>query len=299
MHTESDNLPAIHKIALAFDGSQNSFEACEVAGQIAHGFKATLTTIYVIPPSIGIRSRPIPDVNVRASLAKAMSLVTSYEGVSAKSEILDSHSLSVYESVIDYASKERSDLLVSGTRGFRGFERLLLGSVSSNLVSYSQCSVLVVRAPKKGIDEKINLKRVLVATDGSENSSAGVRLAISFGKALSLKLTFVNIVYLPSMTFAAGAGNWYDRAIAESRDQGKRITEEAKSLATKNGVEAETKIIDEFHSPIEGITKFAELGNYDLIVVGTRGLGGFKRLFLGSVASGVVHYAHCSVLVVR
>jgi len=299
LYTESENLPAIHKIALAFDGSQNSFEACEVAGQIAHGFKATLTAIYVIPLSIGIRSRPIPDEKVRASLAKAMSLAASYEGVSAKGEILDSRSLSVSESVLDYVSKEKSDLLVAGTRGFGGFERLLLGSVSSNLVTYSQCSVLVVRAPKKDVEEKINLRRVLVATDGSENSSAGVRLVISLGKALSLKLTFVNIVYLPSMTFTAGAGNWYDRAIAESRDEGKRITEEAQLLAMKNGVEAETKIIDEFHSPIEGITKFADLGNYDLIVVGTRGLGGFKRLFLGSVASGVVHYAHCSVLVVR
>ena len=52
-------------------------------------------------------------------------------------------------------------------------------------------------------------------------------------------------------------------------------------------------------SVVGGITDFAEEENVDLIVVGTRGKSGFKKLLLGSVASGIVNYATCPVLVVK
>jgi nucleotide-binding universal stress UspA family protein len=50
---------------------------------------------------------------------------------------------------------------------------------------------------------------------------------------------------------------------------------------------------------VGGIVGFAEKENIDLIVIGTRGRSGFKKLLLGSVASGVVNYAHCPVMVVK
>jgi nucleotide-binding universal stress UspA family protein len=295
--TENTNIPKINKITLAFDGSENSLQACEAAAIITRGFNAELTAVYVLPKSIGVRSVPVPDKHARSSLEKAMTMITSYEGVHASSEILDSKSLSIYESLIDYVERKKSDLLISGTRGHGGFERLLVGSVSSSLVSYSPCSVMVVR--KAQGEEKMKLGRILVAIDGSENATRAARLAISLARALSSKLTFVNVVYLPPVSYTAGEGNWFDRAIAESVEEGKKITAQAESTARKNGVEADSKVIDEMHSPVFALTKIAEQENYDLITVGTRGLSGFKKLVLGSVASGVVHYAHCSVLVAR
>jgi len=52
-------------------------------------------------------------------------------------------------------------------------------------------------------------------------------------------------------------------------------------------------------STVQGIVEFASNEKVDLIVIGTRGLSGFKRLLIGSVSSGVVAHAHCPVLVVR
>ena len=52
-------------------------------------------------------------------------------------------------------------------------------------------------------------------------------------------------------------------------------------------------------SVVGGIIDFAEKENIDLIVVGTRGRSGLKRLLLGSVASGIVNYAHCPVMIVK
>jgi len=65
------------------------------------------------------------------------------------------------------------------------------------------------------------------------------------------------------------------------------------------GIAVTTKIIENFRSPVWAITKFADEGKFDLTVVGTRGMGGLKKAFLGSVANGIVHYANNSVLVTR
>ena len=105
-------------------------------------------------------------------------------------------------------------------------------SVSSNLVSNSTCSVLVAREPRNNVEEKIPLTRIVVIV-GSEYSDKAVKLAISLGKVLQLKLTFVNVVYLPVLSYSAGAGHWYVNTVDQCRDEGKKITVEAKSLAAK------------------------------------------------------------------
>jgi len=70
--------------------------------------------------------------------------------------------------------------------------------------------------------------------------------------------------------------------------------------ARQQEVNAKSEILWELgKSPVDLITEYAKKHSVDLIVMGTRGRGGFKRLLLGSVASGVVTNAKCSVLVVR
>jgi nucleotide-binding universal stress UspA family protein len=73
----------------------------------------------------------------------------------------------------------------------------------------------------------------------------------------------------------------------------------AKAIAKSAGVEAESKVIQPAASVVEGIVDYASSEKIDLIVVGTRGLGGFKKMLLGSVSSGVVAHAPCAVLIVR
>ena len=70
-------------------------------------------------------------------------------------------------------------------------------------------------------------------------------------------------------------------------------------LARKEGVKTTTAVLDNVTSTVYAITNYAEQRRIDLIVVGSRGLGGFKRMLLGSVSSGVLNHASCSVLVVR
>jgi nucleotide-binding universal stress UspA family protein len=84
----------------------------------------------------------------------------------------------------------------------------------------------------------------------------------------------------------------HKKAFLEWLDSTKRKCE-------KEGVQTEIKVIGGPSPVSSSIVNYAENENVDLIVVGTRGRSGFKRLLLGSVASGVVTYAHCPVLVVK
>ncbi len=70
-------------------------------------------------------------------------------------------------------------------------------------------------------------------------------------------------------------------------------------MTKKINVEIVTEVIIAEESIVSEIIEFAERENIDLIIMGTRGRTGFKKLLLGSVASGVVNFAHCPVLVIR
>ncbi len=72
-----------------------------------------------------------------------------------------------------------------------------------------------------------------------------------------------------------------------------------KDLREKIDVEFKTDVVIAEESIVKEIIEYSERENIDLIVIGTRGRTGFKKLFLGSVASGVLNFAHCPVLVVR
>ncbi len=71
------------------------------------------------------------------------------------------------------------------------------------------------------------------------------------------------------------------------------------SEAKKRGIVVEANIPEATTSVVETIVNQAVRENADLIIVGTRGLGAFKKLILGSVSNGVVSHAHCPVLVIR
>ena len=84
----------------------------------------------------------------------------------------------------------------------------------------------------------------------------------------------------------------------EDREARKMVNEGA-LLVKIHGVKATGQVIRHVPSVVEAITDFAVKKRVDLIVIGTRGLTGFKKLLLGSVTSGIVSHAHCEVLVVR
>lgn len=288
------------KILVAFDGSPSSVAAIDLTAILAKMYKSSVTIAHVLPPMPALsvtRKKEYENTmeNKADILTMKMTSRLQNDGVDAKSKILRSKE-SIWQSLIDLSSAEKSDLIVAGTRGLGAFRRMVLGSVSTNLVNHAPCPVLVVR--KRVYRIEIGLEKILVATDGSKSANTAVETAATLAKNVGAELKIAHIVYIPPYAYTGG-GYALSEIYKDLTEEGKRIVTEAAKLADANGVHADVEVIDNQRSPVQAIVDLAEEEQTDLIVVGTRGLGGLKKVFLGSVANGVVHYAKCSVLVTR
>lgn len=91
----------------------------------------------------------------------------------------------------------------------------------------------------------------------------------------------------------------YDEFFEYADKKAKEIVARKASIAKSRGLKARDVVVRSTNTIVQTIVEFAAKEKIDVIVVGTRGLGGFKRLLMGSVSSGIVTHAPCSVLVVR
>ncbi len=82
-------------------------------------------------------------------------------------------------------------------------------------------------------------------------------------------------------------------------DKDRKELTELVRLAKADRIDARAEVLDKGGPAIKQILDYAERGGFDLIVAGTRGLGGFSKILLGSVSTSLVSHAHCPVLVAR
>jgi nucleotide-binding universal stress UspA family protein len=184
-----------------------------------------------------------------------------------------------------------ADLLVVGARGLGGFKELLLGSVSSQCVHHSPCSVAVVR----GSDHTMGgtPERLVAGVDGSAGSIQGLRWAADEATARHATLTVVH-AFLPPATGAFGEFPFpWDPAVLE--DGARAVVDRAVDELGDRDLVVERRIVAEGAAT----ALLGAADGADLLVVGSRGHEGFAGLLLGSVSSHVAHHAACPVVVVR
>jgi nucleotide-binding universal stress UspA family protein len=145
------------------------------------------------------------------------------------------------------------------------------------------------------------VRQILVPVDGSDHAKRAAQVAISLASIYKAGVVIISVVSPPAFFISGPVG-----APADLTDYYRLEMEDANgavnsvmSLAKNAGVDAKLQVLRPTASVTEAIIEFATAEKVDLIVVGTRGLGGFKKLLLGSVSGGVIANAPCSVLVVR
>ena len=147
------------------------------------------------------------------------------------------------------------------------------------------------------------ITRVLVAVDGSEYAKKAINAAVTLCKAVDAELIAFHAIPVPRHLFTEESGGMYPfpltQYFASARKEAQGLVDDAVALAKKSGITATGLVADPGYSIVEAIVQAASSHNIDLIVVGSRWLGGFKKLLIGSVSAAVVNHAHCSVLVVR
>lgn len=154
----------------------------------------------------------------------------------------------------------------------------------------------------------VSITKILVPVDGSKPSERAAEYAIDIAKMRKAKLIAIHVMHLPAYAFTPTPIEGMPTPIAtpiplaisnEERKVAENYLNKVKGTAKRARITVETKILENQPSIVSAITEFAEREGCDLIVIGTKGRTGIRKILLGSVADGVVTYAQCPVLVVR
>jgi nucleotide-binding universal stress UspA family protein len=144
-------------------------------------------------------------------------------------------------------------------------------------------------------------KRILVPVDGSATASAGLREAIALAKGQDASLHLVHVLDYHALAMAGLEGGAYmDDLAASLKQSGQRILERAEQLARKSGVKASGVLLESPGGPAaDAIVRQAKKSKADLIVIGTHGRRGLRRMLMGSDAEQVVRGSPVPVMLVR
>jgi nucleotide-binding universal stress UspA family protein len=157
-----------------------------------------------------------------------------------------------------------------------------------------------------GSDGRKTFAKIMVAVDGSPNSMKAFDHALRLVEELQTELIIIHVISDPRTGLLVEYGTRHGSMavvhayVEAAKKEAIQWLKPLEARAKQNGINTKTEILWKAgKSPVSMITEYAKKHSIDLIVIGTRGLGGFKRLLMGSVASGIVSHSSCSVMVVR
>ena len=290
----------LNRILCPVDFSEFSEHALLFAMRMAKWYGARLRVLHVMPampPSAGNElagvSRALTARNLTAFIER-----NRISGIDVDSEIVESPDPSA--TILGYANRFDADLVVTGSHGRSGIQRVLLGSVVEALLHKSGRPVLAIPShidPRR-MSGAITFKRVLCAVDFGGPSLAALAYAFSIAEECDARLTLLHVIEMPPDLQHAPAPPYYavegtrTEAEAESRRRlAALIPEEARDFCT-----IETAVLE--GSASREILRMAEAGDVDLIVLGVHGRNAFDLAFFGSNSKDLIRQAHCPVLVV-
>jgi nucleotide-binding universal stress UspA family protein len=286
-------------ILLATDGSEHALAAAQLANDLALPAGSRITILAVLIPR---------EASQNAYLENALEqtrAVIHNQDITVQTELLTGYPAEV---IHEYSQNQPIDLVILGAKGLRHTMGILLGGVAQQVVEYTQVPVLVVRAPYNG------LKRIMAALDESGCSQhvleflsgSGFHLPLPLPKDAEISLIHVlpplSIYshYIPSMH----GGQIYippdeelDRRHEEEKGRAKDLLRRAVDALEQAGIRASSELLT--GDAATEIIEYAVQKKMDLILVGSRGLSAARAWLLGSVSRKLVHYAGCSVLVVK
>lgn len=216
-------------------------------------------------------------------------MIASEFGIEARSFLCEGDPPTV---IVDIAEEKKVDLIVLGTYGRKGINRLLMGSVTSQVIINSHVDVLVV---KKACSECAGTyTSILVPFDGSAFSRKAMERACRLSKIDSSDITALYII----PRYEEMLGFFRTEAIEKSlRPEADKVLDAAKEIASAQGLSVKTEILEGHAS--EEILKSASRERNDLILMGSYGWRGVNKAIMGSTAERVIMNAPCPVLVAK
>lgn len=200
------------------------------------------------------------------------------------------------------ARAEGAHLVVMGTHGRQGLERLVMGSLTSKVLRKVEAPVVTYRWPKAAPLPRPGVpKRLLVPVDFSDGSRAAFERAAALAEACGAAIDVLNVVHQLS---AVEGAEMVVRAEGDSNLPFERWTrtrglDELEVFLSRARGHDRAELRVEVGEPAEAIIEAARLEGYDLVVMGTHGRSGLERWMVGSVAERVAREAPCPVMTCR
>ena len=145
----------------------------------------------------------------------------------------------------------------------------------------------------------IELSRILVGIDGSEESMRAAEYAVSIAKLYNAELIAITVLTPDSSPGIKSPPLTVREIILLAEEEARLWFDKIKKKANKKEIQMTTEVIVAKRSVLSTVLEYVIDQKTDLIVVGTRGRSGIKKMLLGSIASGLVTYAPCPILVVK
>ena len=301
----------IRRILCPIDFSDFSRRALDHAVAIANWYGATITLLHVaaiVPTAAYAPGDPIlPSMLLtqadREQLLQCMRTFAATEAGSSVRWELDIAQGAAATEIQARADDMRADLLVMGTHGRSGFTRLVLGSVTEQVLRAAACPVLTVPRLAPDAVPAVLFRRILCAVDFSDCSLQALGYAASLAQRAQGALTVVHAIELepelsPDLheTVAGGPVSLAQYIEAAEDDYLERL-QRAVTGEVRAQCRVETRLLK--GKADHEILRVAREEGSDLIVIGVCGRGAIDRLVLGSTAQHVVRQAPCPVLTLR
>jgi nucleotide-binding universal stress UspA family protein len=287
------------------DLSASSARALAHATALASWYNAQLTVLHVVPTFDPIQVRgdlgnlvqvvtPLPREQVIEDMSRSLNLPAVAPRATPAAEAGDPQA-----TIIDQAISKRADLIVVGTHGRRGFKRLLMGSVTENVLREAPCPVLTVppQAPSAA-SESVTFKRILCPVDFSPSALQALGFALDLARQADGRVTLVHVLEWLAEEEPRASAHFnvpeYRRYVAADAQERLRtlVADESRTW-----VEIDDMVV--YGRAHREILRAAETQPADLIVMGAQGRGGVGLALFGSTTQQVVRGAMCPVLTVR
>ncbi|MDP2055311.1 MAG: universal stress protein [Acidobacteriota bacterium] len=285
----------IRRILCPVDLSEFSASVLAYAAAFAKLFGSELTVLHVsaaaVPPAGSPTLLPVPEA--RKSIADELHLLLaplSSAGVTLRTQVTEGNAAS---EIVRHAAEHEVDLVVLGTHGRSGFDRLTLGSVAEKVLRKTPCPVLTIPPGVARTAPDVSVRQILCPTDFSTSSEHAMDFALSLAARADAAVTALHVVETidtrPELS----------RTMTEL--QQRRCDTELRFLEESNAARAGgTRITNAvtLGRPYLEILRLVEERAIDLIVMGVRGRGPVDLALFGSTTNHVVRRAACPVVTV-
>ena len=266
------------KLMVCTDGSDEGQNAVAVTLELAQACDSQVFAVQVLQ-IIPEFQAVAPDL--RATLGKGVQenmavIQAAADKLGVSLQTVTPQGQSPHAAIVAAAEKLHPELIIMGRCGKSALARILMGNVTARVIGHSPLNVLVV--PRGGM---VGFQRILVASDGSPHSDAAWKLALAMAKRAKSQL--IGVAVAPEKANILEA---------------KAIVQGMLTAADQAGVPFKG-VTPQGVAPDDGIVQQAIKHEVDLIIVGSYGRTGLKKLLMGSVTERVIGRSPCPILVVK